>query len=331
MLETATAIMLRDNFVAESAIVDADATSDWTIAVQFFPAGSSRKDFDDAVALFAGRLGLVAAKATRSPVPVLALLGNTGNQLHMAQISDFDRGTFVGVHRIADLPTAWPTHSPTMGQRSIISLAARCMRVAQQTGAASTVGQTITEELLTEFTRVLDEQMDSVVALVANAALHDGASAPAERLESFKALVEARLRLQRARTMARREGVEDSLTMQLDSVIEGLDSAASALAGVASTVLSETIARADTAERTRDRRITLIASALLLPALLFGLLGINWLPTEGLQEWWVLAAVIVAGIALGCAGWWLGNWIFSRAHVPRGLAASKKKRKRTIL
>lgn len=324
-----TAIMLRDDFFAECAVVEIDPMSDWVTVIQFFPAGSSDKDFVEATTMFSGRLGLVAAKTEHSPIPVLAVSGDTGRQLHIAQIRDFDRGTFVGVQRLADLPTPWPRNAPAMGKRSIVSLATRCMRVAQKTGNSSAVGRTIAEELLKEFTRVLDEQMDSVVALVANVALEDGAYAPAERLASFKALVEARLRVQRARTAARREGVEESIVAQLDSVIEGLDSAASALAGVASTVLGETIARADVAERSRERRITLIASALLLPALLFGLLGINWLPTKDLQEWWVVGAVIVGGIALGCAGWWLGNFIFWRTPEPRGLTTTKNERKRT--
>lgn len=266
--------------------------------------------------MLCGRLGLSVARSEAQSIPVLAVLGDTGRQLHIARISGFDRGTFVGIRKLADLPTPWPQNTPAMGQRSIISLAMRCMRGAQQAGDISAIGRTIAEELVTELTRVLDEQMDSVVALVANAALGDGARAPSERLASFKSLVEARLRVQRARTAARREGVEDSIVAQLDSVIGGLDSAASALAGVASTVLGETFAKSDAAERVRDRRITLVASALLLPALLFAFLGINWIPTNGLQEWWVFFAVLAGGAALGCAGWWLGEFILGRAPQP---------------
>ena len=201
--------------------------------------------------------------------------GDTGPQLHIARIRQFDRGIFVGIQRLPDLPTPWPQNAPVMGHRSISSLATRCMREAQQSGDTSAIESAIADELVGEVTRILDEQMDSVVALVANAALEDGAGAPSERLASFRSLVEARLRVQRIRTAARREGVEDAIIAQLDSVIGGLDSAASALAGVASTVLGETFAKADAAERSRDRRLTLVATALLLPALFFALLGIT--------------------------------------------------------
>ena len=224
----------------------------------------------------------------------------------------------MGIQKLADLPTPWPLNSRAMGQRWIISLAIRCMRAAYQAGNTPAVGVAIAEELVAEVTRVLDEQMDSVVSLVANSALEGGARAPSERLASFTYLVEARLRVQRARTAARREGVNASVVAQLDSVIEGLR-----FRGFGSSRCGEHCARRDDCQgrrrraRARDRRLTLTATALLLPALLFGFLGINWIPTAGLQEWWVFFVVLAAGAGLGVVGWWLGNVVFGRPRGPQ--------------
>lgn len=332
MFEAATAICLRGDLLSEVAVVDVDPLSDWVTVIEFFPQGSSERDFSRATKVLCDRLGWSSVRSTVRVVPVFGLAGESGRQLHIARVLELNRGTIVGIHRLADLPTPWPSSAPTMGKRSIVSIAIRCMREARRAGDTPAIGRAVAEELVTEVTTLLDEQMDSVVAVVAEAALVDGGQSPSGRLSSFQTLVETRIRVQRARTASRREGVEDSLVAQLDSVIGGLDSTASALAGMASTVLGETFARAEAAERARDRRITLIASALLLPALFFALLGINWIPTRGLQEWWVFFVVLAVGSGLGCTGWWLGKLVLGRAQEPTRANGSelhnvKKRRK----
>lgn len=316
MQETATAITLRGDLVSEATLADVDGSNDWVTVIQFFPHGRSGRDFSDAAVRLCERIGWSSASGPVQVIPVFGLVGDSGRQLHVARIMGLERGTLVGIHQLADLPTAWPQGAPILSQRTFASVAIRHMRDAQRAGDTSTIGLAITDELAAEVTRLLDEQIDSVLALVASAALDHGSQASAERRLSFTELVEARIRVQRARTATRREGVDDSFIAQLDSVIEALDSAASALVGIASAVAAERFAEADSAEQARNRRITLVATALLLPALFFALLGINWIPTRGLQEWWIFIAVLAVGAILACMGWWIGKLIVAPSRKP---------------
>lgn len=325
-------IALRGDVLTELSVPPVDTASDWATAIRFFPQGRPGRASEELPSSLDNLLGTRLANSAVRVVPILGMGGQTGRQLHIARITDFGHGTLIGIHRLPDLPSPWPEGAPTISPRSIWSLATRCMREAHRAGDLSVLGRAIAVELTQEVTRLLDEQMDLIVALVASAALEDEARTLSftERQTSFTALVEARVRIQRVRTVVRREGVEDAVVAQLDSVIGGLDSAASALVGIASTVMGEAIARADAAERARDRRITLIATALLLPALLFALLGINWIPTQGFQEWWVMLVVLAAGTGLGCFGWWLGKRLFGSAADPVNAGSevgAKKERK----